>query len=323
MFGRRWLMLAAALGASWAAVGDARGSEIITIAGAGAEGRWFKEASMVSQLINEHNPDLHLNPVTGRGASEGNILRLGADRIQAGRFFLQDLEKAYAGNAPFDNTTYDGEVVVWMAMGSSMFRVLAPPEVEHFSDLRGLRVAVGNRGSGDHETAAAILGAFGVDESNTTFVFQDRAAAGAAIANRQIDAWAFLLTRNNRSHFSPIFAARPLGTDLDFVEPDPDMIDQALAELPSFHLDEGGEPAFERPDLPAIAVANGLAIRADLDEDVVYRMTKTIFEHFDTLVAQEPLYSQPGEFSPELAPTIQNFPYHPGAVRYYREAGLM
>ena len=55
-------------------------------------------------------------------------------------------------------------------------------------------------------------------------------------------------------------------------------------------------------------------------DDIVYAMTKAMFEHLDTLVAA---HNAAKGITREGATTGTSVTFHPGAVRYYREAGLM
>ena len=58
----------------------------------------------------------------------------------------------------------------------------------------------------------------------------------------------------------------------------------------------------------------------DVDEEVVYKMAKTIRETKDGLVAGHPSF---GALNPSNVATAQpGVVYHPGAVRYYKEAGI-
>ncbi len=65
-----------------------------------------------------------------------------------------------------------------------------------------------------------------------------------------------------------------------------------------------------------------MAISRDLSEDLVYRMTKTLYENWDEVLASAPWWKGPGEASLESAPAITTVPYHPGSMRYFKEKGV-
>lgn len=294
---------------------------VITLAGAGPEGRWFQETSLFGKILSQHVPGLTVNGVLGKGVSVGNIKRIAAGRVEGGRFYLFDLENAHANREQFVRGDYR-DVLVWMKLGTHLFRVVAEQGIERFSDLKGRTVAIGVKGAGDDVLALRILRGYGVDESNTRFQYVGRADGQEALANGQIDAIAYAYARNNRGHLGPVFAARRLGVDVDFVSPDDDRNAAFLAANPTFFLDTLGEPDFGRPELRGIAFYQGMAIHRSLSEDLVYRMTRTVYEHWDEVVAALPWWKAPGEASLETAPSIKTVPYHPGAIRWFREAGV-
>jgi hypothetical protein len=295
--------------------------DVITLSGAGPQGRWFKEASLFGKVLSQKMPGLTVNGVIGKGVSVGNIKRIAAGKVEGGRFYLFDLENAYANKHQFEKGDYSN-VVVWMKLGTHLFRVIADKDIKTFSDLKGRTVAVGVKGSGDDLLAIRILGGYGIDDSNTKFQFVGRKDGQDALANGQIDAIAFAYARNNQGHLGPIFAARKLGEDVEFVSPDDDKNEAFLASDKLFFLDTLGEPDFGRPDLKGVAFYQGMAINKSLSEDLVYKMTRTLYENWPEVLLSAPWWDAPGEASLESAPAITTVPYHPGAVRYYKEMGV-
>ncbi len=295
--------------------------DIITLSGAGPQGRWFKEASLFGKILTQKIDGLTVNGVIGKGVSVGNIKRTAAGKVDGGRFYLFDLQNALEKKHQFAEGDYSN-VNIWMKLGTHLFRVVAVKGINTFEDLKGRSVAIGVKGSGDDLLALRILGGYGVTPENTDFKYVGRKDGQAALANGQIDAIAYAYARNNQGHLGPVFAARKIGEDVDFVEPDPEKTKAFLASDKIFFLDELGEPVFGRPNLKGIAFYQGMVIRADLSEDLVYKMTKTLYENWDEVLAGAPWWNAPGEASLESAPAITMGTYHPGAVKYYKEKGV-
>jgi TRAP transporter TAXI family solute receptor len=72
-------------------------------------------------------------------------------------------------------------------------------------------------------------------------------------------------------------------------------------------------------DVQSIAHPNVLAVRADIPDDAVYKITAAIF---DNLAALQEIHKATREVTLESALTGLGAPLHPGAIRYYREKGL-
>ena len=73
-------------------------------------------------------------------------------------------------------------------------------------------------------------------------------------------------------------------------------------------------------DTPTIAIKNFLVSHAGVPADVIYAMTKSMFDNLDALVAA---HSAAKGIKKEGAVTGTTVPFHPGAEKYYREVGLM
>jgi TRAP transporter TAXI family solute receptor len=78
--------------------------------------------------------------------------------------------------------------------------------------------------------------------------------------------------------------------------------------------------AYQLPDdVPVVAVANLLVVAETMPEDLAHDITKILFERQATLAGIHP---QARELSVERALTGASIPFHPGAIRYYRERGV-
>ncbi len=72
-------------------------------------------------------------------------------------------------------------------------------------------------------------------------------------------------------------------------------------------------------DVSTIAQPNFLAVNADVDEEHVYLLTRTMYENLAFLQAIHPATSA---MSTDAATAGLPVPLHPGAQRYYEEIGL-
>ncbi len=69
-----------------------------------------------------------------------------------------------------------------------------------------------------------------------------------------------------------------------------------------------------------LATPFGIYVREGLSEDIVYDLTKTMFENHDEAVTLNPQYLE--NWSLERALMSIGAPIHPGAIKYYKEAGV-
>jgi TRAP transporter TAXI family solute receptor len=83
------------------------------------------------------------------------------------------------------------------------------------------------------------------------------------------------------------------------------------------------DPSLDGVTKPTDIVAFDVVLNSSsaVPEDVVYRVTKAIYENQKELTATFPPFRM---FSPaHMARAVQSVPFHPGAVRFYREVGLL
>lgn len=297
---------------------------ILTITGAGPQGRWFREASLVGKFLTEQleSEGVQVNGAIGKGVSVGNIKRIAAGQIEGGRGFLPDLLDAYENKGQFDDGRDYSNVVAWITLNPLVYRLIAGQEIQSYADLKGKTVAIGARNSGDDARAMEILATHGVTADNATFQYLGRSDAQEALANRQIDALLIAYSRNNQGHLGPLFAARDLNTDLHFVDMDAATAQKIVEQNPAMYLDTLGESLFEHPELNGLAVRTGFMLNKSVDGELVYKMTKLIFENWDTLTESAPWWKEQGAAGPDVAAAFSAVEYHPGAKRYYEEAGI-
>lgn len=73
-------------------------------------------------------------------------------------------------------------------------------------------------------------------------------------------------------------------------------------------------------DIPTVTECNELIVRADLDEGTVYKLTKAFIENLESIRKGCATWA---DCTPEMAATNTGAPMHSGAVRYYKEVGLL
>ena len=77
----------------------------------------------------------------------------------------------------------------------------------------------------------------------------------------------------------------------------------------------------QKDDVITFGVKATFVTSADVSEELVYLVTKAVFENFDSFRAQHPAF---GSLEKEnMISDGLSAPLHPGAIKYYKEAGLM
>ena len=119
--------------------------------------------------------------------------------------------------------------------------------------------------------------------------------------------------------FTKLLAAKGDAVRLLSFTPAQAAMADAGMELRSPYLMPAGTSPGQDAEVKTIAQPNFLAVRADVSEEDVYRITKTIYENLGFL---QSIHKATNAMALEKAIVGLPKPLHPGAVRYYKEAGL-
>ena len=185
--------------------------------------------------------------------------------------------------------------------------------------LKGESMALGAPNSGAIGSAGAILGGLGLDITrDVTLVGGGYGPAAEALQNGQV-------VGISTPGGVPVGAITQLlasaGDNVRLLSYTPEQIERANGELglwTAYPIPAGTYPG-QTYDVTTIAQPNLLAVNADVPEEHVYQITKTIFENLALLRAIHPATNL---LTLETALNGLPAPLHPGALRYYREAGL-
>ncbi|HLI20972.1 MAG TPA: TAXI family TRAP transporter solute-binding subunit [Stellaceae bacterium] len=188
--------------------------------------------------------------------------------------------------------------------------------IKTLADLKGKRMSVGAAKSGTELNARAVLKAAGLSYDDLAKVeYLDFGASVDLMKNRQLDATLI-------SAGLGVSAIRDLATAVDIV----------MIPVPPDVVTKIGDPAYQPTvipaktyegqdaDVPAIAIQNFLVTRSDLDDNIVYAMTKAIFDNLGTLVAA---HSAAKDIKLADAAKPGPVPFAAGAERFYKEKGVL
>ncbi len=184
-------------------------------------------------------------------------------------------------------------------------------------DLKGKVVAVGNPGSGLYATAYTILNALGLWDK---IVKQEIGFKEAAQAMKQgtVDAF-FVVAGVPTPKIEEIATQVPI----TLVEVPDDALEKLReAGLGNLYLEytiKAGSYPWLKHDVQTITVMALLVADKDVPDDVIYLFLKTMFDHLDEI---KQVHARAKDISLEKAPIVP-IPLHPGAEKFYEEAGVL
>lgn len=190
------------------------------------------------------------------------------------------------------------------------------------ADLKGKRVSLGNPGISRHRIVMDVLEAAGIDPKRDLIQFDVMASdAPALMQDNRIDAYFFTVGHPSETVQKALIIER----EVRIIPISGPAIDRLVAE--KNYYSHGTIPVTrlypwvdDHPDVPTMGVLAALCTSNRVSADVVYDLTKEVFENFDIFRFQHPAFYN---LSKEEMLKGLSAPLHPGARRYYQEAGLL
>lgn len=286
----------------------------ITLATGGTSGTYYAVGGVIGTVLG---PKLTLSELTveSTGASKANV-----NMITDGEAQMAILQSDVINYAHNGTNTFAGEVednALWIAgIYNETVQILAKPGIKNVSDLKGKTVCVGDVGSGTEVNAWQVLGAAGLTENDIKVVngsFQDGVDM---LKDGKIDA-AFTVAG------APTTAIVDYATtnELNLVSLSDSELAAIRAEYPFLVQDNlpAGTYTGQASEVVCVAVQAALVASENLSEDVVYEITKGLFDNKAELEAGHAKF---GFLDPATA-GIGSVPLHPGAEKYYKEIGVL
>ena len=313
----RFVAKAAALAAvAFVAAGPVKAETFINVLTGGTSGVYYPLGVALTQIYTDNVPESRPSVQATKASVENlNLLQDGKGEIA---FTLGDsLALAVAGNTEAGFQAPLDKLRTVAAIYPNFVQIVASEEsgIKTLADLKGKRLSVGAPASGTELNARAILAAAGMSYDDLGQVeYLPFAESVELMKNRQLDA-------TLQSAGLGVASIRDLASSVPItvVEVPADIVAQAGAPYQTATIPAGtyeGQDA----DVQTAAVQNYLVTHSEVPDDVVYAMTKATFENLDDLQAA---HAAAKDIKLEGAAANPPAPLHPGAERYFKEAGAL
>jgi len=190
--------------------------------------------------------------------------------------------------------------------------------VDDLKALAGKSFSIGKKNSGTEGSGQTLLSNLGIDYEGFELVHQGYTPTAEGLQNGTIAA-ANMTGGPPVSAVTQAFAA--MGDKLTVLDFTDDQMTRANGDgslWTRFVIPAGTYPGQDK-DINTVAQPNFLAVNADVDEDAVYLITKTIYENLPFLNG---IHAATKAMSIEKAIGGLPAPLHPGAAKYYKEQGI-
>ena len=294
---------------------EALDGEFITILTGGSSGVYYPLGGTLSKIYQDMGANANSQSTA---ASSANASTLNQGKAEIGFSMGDAAQDAYDGVDSFEERGAQENLRTVASLYTNYLQIVATESsgIESVEDLKDKTVAVGAPGSGTEISAKRILEAYDMSYDDIDEDFLSFAEGVEGMTNGTIDAVVI-------SSGLPNAGVLELETnkDITVVPIEEDIVLDMQEDYPSFFPAEVPQDVYKGldDDVETIGVKNVLLTHKDVSDEVVYAMTKGLFDNLDKMKE-----SHNAAENIDIEDALENLPapIHPGAEKYFKEEGI-
>ncbi len=311
---------AVALG-SFAPATQAAEKRFVSIGTGGVTGVYYPTGGAICRLVNKTRKKHGIRcSAESTGGSIYNINTIRAGELEFGVAQSDWQYHAYNGTSKFKDKGPFKKLRAVFSVHAEPVTIIARDDsgIKNITDMKGKRVNIGNPGSGTRGTWEVIEKALGWKRSDLALAASMKSAeTGAALCDGKIDAYFWLV-----GHPSALTQESIASCASHLVNATGPAIDKLVAD--NSYYRKAVIPAGmynNKEDIHTFGVGATFVTSADVPEDVVYVVVKSVFENLDQFRKLHPAFRH---LDPKaMIKDSLSAPLHRGAIKYYKEKGWM
>ncbi|WP_375777218.1 TAXI family TRAP transporter solute-binding subunit [Bradyrhizobium sp. ma5] len=310
------LMAAAIVAASVLSAPVAQAQQFINVLTGGTSGVYYPLGVAIGRIYGDKIPDVKTQ-VQATKASVENLVLLQQGRGEIAFTLGDSLKAAWEGDAEAGFKSKLDKLRTIGAIYPNYIQIVATAEsgIKTLADLKGKSLSVGAPKSGTELNSRAILAAAGMSYKDLGKVeYLPFAESVDLMKNRQLNA-------TLQSAGLGVASLKDLSTssEITVVAVLKETVDKIGPPFVSVIIPANTYTGQDK-DVPTAAVVNYLVTSSAVSDDLAYQMTKLVFESLPELANA---HAAGKEIKLASAATGSPVPLHPGAIRYYKEKGLI
>jgi len=300
-------------------VGTAQAQQFFRIGTGGTAGTYYPVGGMIANAVSE--PGKLIATAVASNGSVANINGILGGSLEAG-FTQSDVAYwAYTGTGTFEGkpkaenlrliaTLYPESIHLVTRKGSG---------IKSVADLRGKRVSMDEPGSGTLVDVRLILGAYGMTDKDIKAEYLKPNQAGDKIRDGGLDAFFFV----GGAPAGAIAELASSGEGIELVPLVGPEIDKLRSEQEFFTPDTIAAGMYQNVgETKTISVNAQMVTSAKLPDETIYNITKALYSP-ETRKVLDNGHAKGKLITKENAVKGAGIPFHPGAEKFYKEAGLL
>ncbi|SHJ10524.1 TAXI family TRAP transporter solute-binding subunit [Lutispora thermophila] len=287
------------------------------LATGGTSGTYYPYGGAMAQIFNSKIQNMNVT-AQSTGASVENCKLLGQNEAELAIVQNDMLDYAYNGIEAFAAGKIENIRGI-ATLYPEIVQIVASVDsgITNIKDMKGKRVSVGAPGSGVEANARQIFEATGLTYNDMSVSYLSFSESADAFKDKHIDCF-FVTSGIPNAAIQDITAQN----DIVLVSLTDDVVKTLTQKYPFFveYNIPAGTYKGQSSDVKTVAVMATLATNSNVSEDVIYSITKALFENQPELAQA---HAKGAELVLEEAVKGISIPFHPGAEKYFKEKGLL
>lgn len=294
----------------------------VTIGTGGVTGLYYPTGGAISRMLNKKFNEYRIKATVE--STSGSVFNINAVLKGDMEFGIAQSDRqyqAYHGLAEWTDAGPQKELRSIFSIHPEPITLVASEGsgIKTIFDLHGKRVNLGNPGSGQLQNSRDVLFAAGLSEQDLTAEYVKAVEAPGLLQDERLDGFFYTVGHPNGN----IKEATSGRIKIFIVPITGEAIEEMLSEYP-YYADaviphEFYPRALNEEDIMTIGVKATFVTSTKVSEEIVYAMTKVVFDNFDEFKTLHPAYKV---LTRENMLKGLSAPVHRGALKYYRETGL-
>lgn len=295
--------------------------QFVTIGTGGVTGVYYPAGGAICLNVNRTRAEHGIRcSAESTGGSVFNVNSIREGELDIGVVQSDVQYNALNGIDQFADAGPFEELRALFSLHPEPFTVVARPDaaISKFEDLEGKRVNIGNPGSGQRNTMELMMSEYGwtIDSFALAAELPSREQAQSLCDNR-FDAFVFTVGHPSGSISEPVATCGAV-----LVEVAGEIVDKLVGENDYyFNATIPAGMYNNEKDVHTFGVGATVVSSTNTPDDVVYQVVKAVFENFEDFKALHPAFAVLDKQA--MVSQGNSAPLHEGALRYYRETGLI
>ena len=288
----------------------------MVLATGGTAGTYYPFGGAMAKIWNSKIPGMNVT-AQATGASVENVRLVNRGEAELAMVQSDTIDFAFNAKENFKEKLTKMSVLAVLYPEVIQVIVRGDSKIDSFDDLKGMKIGVGAPGSGTEANFRQLADGYGLKKDDVKAQYLSFSESAEQFKDKHIDA--FIVTAG-----IPNAAVMDIGTQhsvriINITDSKAAAITKKYPFLSTFTIPANTYKNQTTP-VKTVAVNAVLIASTDVKDDVAYSIVKSLFESQNELAAA---HAKGKELNLKTASSGVSIPFHPGAVKYFKEKGLM